>query len=271
MKKIITSAFLLLFLPLFNGYQTWSLPPSKIQNEEVFGIDVSHWQGKINWRQVSEAKSFTYYQSVKKNTVKGIRKNKKIEYCFIKATEGLHFVDKRFSQNLQGCVQYKIPRTGYHYYRFAHNPRKQAHNYINNVPRTKINLPPVIDVEYKDNEILKPSELAKKPLNKEAFVRSLTILSNELEKHYQKKPILYTELSIYHTLIKDKFPNNPIWIREVRPVQSPNCPWLFWQFSVAKIDGIVKINKKRQYVNLVDINKFNGNKKDFNHFVNQKL
>jgi GH25 family lysozyme M1 (1,4-beta-N-acetylmuramidase) len=114
-------------------------------------------------------------------------------------------------------------------------------------------------------------KLTKKPLNKEAFVRSLTILSNELEKHYQKKPILYTELSIYHTLIKDKFPNNPIWIREVRTVQSPNCPWLFWQFSVAKIDGIVKINKNRQYVNLVDINKFNGNKKDFNHFVNQKL
>ncbi|MBM3411222.1 MAG: hypothetical protein FJY18_06295 [Bacteroidetes bacterium] len=230
------------------------------QYEEVYGIDVSHHQKNINWDQVSKSDKIIFNRRTKINTSERVEKKSKVQFCILKATEGVKHVDKRFKRNLSGCMKYKIPRTCYHYYRFKRDPKKQAQNFINQVPKSQINLPPAIDVEQKYNEAIVPSELRKNPLLKKQLIQELKILSDELEKHYGQKPIFYTSLE-YIQLIVNNFPDNPIWIHDLRPVKSPKCDWVFWQISIrGQIKGIT---------GPVDINKFNGNKKDFYKYVNK--
>ncbi|NBV27707.1 hypothetical protein EBS02_01640 [bacterium] len=269
MKKIIFGFILLVgFISL--SFLKHDAEPLNSSREELFGIDVSHYQGTINWSKVSKSQNIAYSQRTSYYTSKKIIKKTKVKFCFIKATEGSTFVDKKFKQNLGGCVKYKIPRTGYHYYRFNSDPKKQARNFINNVPKSKINLPPTIDIEYTGNESLLPSNLFTNPSTKKIFVQRLTILSNELEKHYGQKPIFYTTPKIYATLIRGNFPDNPIWICELKPVRSPNCDWLFWQTSFkGEIEGITYKNSKGSIENLVDVNKFNGGEKDLQEIINR--
>lgn len=60
------------------------------------GIDVSHWQGTINWTQV---------------------KNSGIEFAFTKATEGVNYVDPRFTANMQGANAAGVMIGPYHFCR----------------------------------------------------------------------------------------------------------------------------------------------------------
>ncbi|WPS88538.1 glycoside hydrolase family 25 protein [Brevibacillus halotolerans] len=62
----------------------------------IKGIDVSKWQGEINWNQVASD---------------GVR------YAFIKATEGTSLVDRKLKENAQGANRVGI-KVGY--YHFAH-------------------------------------------------------------------------------------------------------------------------------------------------------
>jgi len=261
MKKII---FLFLFLIIIFSiyFLRQNLEPQKSSPEpkveEVYGIDISHYQKTINWDQVSKSDKIIFYRRTKNNTSERVEKKSRVQFCIIKATEGENFVDGKFKENLSGCNKYKIPKTGYHYFRFKSDPKKQAQNFINQVPKSQINFPPAIDLEYKYNESLK----VENPSIKKDFVRKLKILSGELEKHYGQKPIFYTTPQFYASLIKNNFPDNPIWIQDLRPVKSPNCEWMFWQISLrGQIKGII---------GAVDIDKFNGRKEDFYKFVNQK-
>lgn len=274
MKKIIFASSFFLF-SFFLSFEIKSFRPAQTktgqQSEEVFGIDVSHYQGNIDWHKVSKLKKFSYDRKSSNNKSERITTNSKVEFVFIKSTEGSTFVDKKFKRNLKGCIKYGIPRTGYHYYRFNSDPKRQAQNYIKNVPKSEINLPPVIDLEYKGNRSLFPSEIIKKPSIKKTFILRLEILCYELEKHYGQKPIFYTSPSFYSKFIKGNFPDNPIWISDLRPVKSPNCDWLFWQNSwKGQVQGITSKDSKGRFQNLVDINKFNGNKEEFYNLVNKK-
>jgi lysozyme len=269
MKKIIFVSILLI-LAFSLSFRTHNPPNPKPESEELLGIDVSHYQGTIDWQKVSKIQRITYDRRAENNNSLRVKKKSRVRFCFIKATEGTTFKDRKFERNLKECVKYKIPRTGYHYYRLNSDPKKQAQNFINSVPKSQINLPPAIDIEYKGNKSLLPSELAKNPGIRKIFIRRLSILSNELEKNYKQKPIFYTTPTIYATLIKGNFPNNPIWISELRPVKSPNCDWLFWQTSFrGQIEGITKKDKKGRIQNLVDVNKFNGDEKDFYNLISK--
>jgi GH25 family lysozyme M1 (1,4-beta-N-acetylmuramidase) len=59
-------------------------------------LDVSHWQGGINWAAV---------------------KSDDIKFTFAKATEGVDFVDVNFHQYMTGAIAAGVPIGPYH---FAH-------------------------------------------------------------------------------------------------------------------------------------------------------
>lgn len=59
-------------------------------------VDVSSWQNDIDWNAV---------------------KNAGVTFAWIKATEGIGFVDPKFQQNWQAIKQAGIPRGAYHYAR----------------------------------------------------------------------------------------------------------------------------------------------------------
>jgi GH25 family lysozyme M1 (1,4-beta-N-acetylmuramidase) len=60
----------------------------------TFGIDVSHWQGSINWNSVA---------------------NDGIDFAFTKATEGVDYVDSRFASNMAGAHNAGLLVGGYHF------------------------------------------------------------------------------------------------------------------------------------------------------------
>jgi len=59
------------------------------------GIDVSHFQGEIDWSTVKAAG---------------------IDFAFIKATDGVAEIDPRFVENWQGAGQANIARGAYHFF-----------------------------------------------------------------------------------------------------------------------------------------------------------
>ncbi|NJD60275.1 MAG: hypothetical protein C3F13_18085 [Anaerolineales bacterium] len=73
-------------------------------NQYTFGVDVSHWEGMIDWSIASQYIPFAYY----------------------KCTEGLNFVDDLFKSNKQGCQEAGIPHSCYHYYKPSADPEEQA-------------------------------------------------------------------------------------------------------------------------------------------------
>lgn len=208
-------------------------------NAQLRGIDVSHHQGAINWKKVSD---------------------NNIGFCFIKATEGRTFADKRLAQNLEGCEKNDLPRGAYHYYIFGSDPGLQARNFIAKVPKNAVNLPPVIDLEYdrKFNHALYYSH------NKKRFIQEVRVLERILRNHYGREPIFYTNARFYQALIKGNF-KNPIWMCDLKSDELrylDSSKWHFWQYShSSRIPGISVA---------VDMSLYNGTKKDFeNKFIRQ--
>lgn len=187
--------------------------------DKVFGIDVSHYQGKINWDGVDRTKG-----------------EFPLDFVFIRATAGHNTTDAEFSRNWIHAKAGGFIRGAYHYYRPNENSVKQAENFINTVKLRKGDLPPVLDIE----KI--PSGQSMDSL-KSGLKRWL----NKVEKHYGVKPIIYSGESFYTDFLKTEFVGYNLWIANYSFFEDDIRPeWLFWQFtdkaSVKGIEGAVDVN-----------------------------
>ncbi|THU78877.1 glycoside hydrolase [Dendrothele bispora CBS 962.96] len=95
------------------------------------GIDVSHFQGSVNW-----------------NTIV----NNGVKFVFIKATEGTTFTDPNFSNNYVGATNAGLTRGAYH---FAHPDASSGATQANfflahggGWTADGITLPGALDIEY---------------------------------------------------------------------------------------------------------------------------
>lgn len=194
---------------------------------EVHGIDVSKWQRRVDWNRV------------KKMNVSGIR----IQFAFIKATEGSWRWDTEFEMNWNNAKKAGIVRGAYHFFLPNVSAKDQAVNFIRNVKLRSGDLPPVVDVE--EERGMSAAQIQR--YTKE-FLRIL-------EKHYKVKPILYTNRDFYKRYFADNkdFEGYRIWVAHyhVGSLDMPgDDPWHFWQHSDrGNVNGI---NEK------VDFNVFNG-------------
>lgn len=196
----------------------------------VFGVDVSNYQGDINWNEL-EAQN--------------------VSFAFIKATEGSGHTDESVRRNLDRAASTNIRVSAYHFFSFDSAGETQADNYIASVGRDEIDMPPVVDIEYyADKRSNKPS--------KEDAESILKPLLTKLENYYGVKPIIYTTLPVYCRYIRKNFSDYPLWIRNV------NCEpdlmnWKFWQYSdkgtLTGYDG------EEEHI---DLNVYNGSADEFN-------
>ncbi|OUR97575.1 hypothetical protein A9Q81_12945 [Gammaproteobacteria bacterium 42_54_T18] len=102
------------------------------------GIDVSHYQGVINWGKVARSD---------------------ISFAYVKATGGETFTDPQFHNNWNLIRTTKIYRGAYHFF-FAHDdPKKQADHFLSTIGDLREqDLPPMLDVEISDHESQKNIE-----------------------------------------------------------------------------------------------------------------
>jgi lysozyme len=182
---------------------------------EVLGIDVSRHQGLIDWKRVSAMRSG----------------GKKIDFVFIKATEGITHSDSRFRRNWKEAKSRGLVRGAYHFYRPSSHAVLQAANFKSLVKLERGDLPPVVDIEKTNGK------------TKKEIVSGLKQFMNALESHYGVKPIIYTSSGFYSNYLKDDFSGYPLWISWFAdPVRFRTlCPhdWHFWQLTDrARVDGI---------------------------------
>jgi lysozyme len=186
---------------------TNTLNHTKRADHLVKGVDLSAYQGEIDWELLAA---------------------QNIDFAFIKATEGDDFVDSKFKTNWEESQKTQLKVGAYHFLNYDTTGKVQARNFIENVPASNKNLPPVIDLElygiYEDNAL--PKEQVKVILDE---------LIKELEDHYEVKPILYTTQRIFKMYIGTDYKDYPIWIVDLDnswPETLPNGEeFTFWQYS----------------------------------------
>ncbi len=179
---------------------------------QVHGVDVSHYQGEIDWKVLEE---------------------QNVSFAFIKATEGSGHVDTRFHENWEEVTETDIRAGAYHFFSFDSSGETQAELYIRTVGDLDGRLLPVIDVEYYGDK-------ASNPPTQEELVEELLIMLELLEEEYGVKPMIYTTYSFYYKFLKGEMEEYPLWIRNV--YFSPNLDmynrWSFWQYTdQAILDG----------------------------------
>ncbi len=199
------------------------------QKYPVLGVDVSHYQGEINWNDI-EAQN--------------------VSFAFIKATEGSGYIDEYSSKNLTEAAETDIEISAYHFFSFDSPGKTQAENYISVVSPDAIDMPPVVDIEYYgDKQTNKPTE--------EECEEILRPLLELLEEHYGEKPIIYTTLPVYNRYIKENFSDYPLWIRNVF-CEPQLIDWKFWQYSDK--GELYGFKGEEKYI---DLNVYNGSEEEF--------
>ncbi|MTI85567.1 MAG: hypothetical protein FH756_17140 [Firmicutes bacterium] len=187
------------------------------------GIDVSHWQGDINWNLV---------------------KNDGIYFSFIKATEGVDYEDPKFTKNLKEGKKAGVLVGGYHFCTpssegDALNEAKYFINVTNkNGGFRAFDLPPVIDIE-KDNG-----------LNREKISKIVRTWVEYVKKETKVQPIIYSYKSFIKEYLDESLFDIPLWLAHYDIKQAPGLlgwkSWLFWQYTdkghVNGINGAVDLN-----------------------------
>lgn len=178
----------------------------------VWGIDVSHHQGKIDWAQVGASG---------------------VIFAFIKATEGGDHRDPRFEENWKSSGDAGVTRGAYHFFTFCTKGQAQAANFLSVLSENERMLPPAIDVEFAGN--------CKSWSNVDDIRAQLSIFLKRIERSTSRRPILYLTYDSFHQIADGYFPQYEIWIRNVlwQPSRSEPMAWTFWQYTDAgRISGI---------------------------------
>ncbi len=227
----------LLFTLVWNGVII--LNDFNIRTYPVKGVDVSSYQGVIDW---------------------GVLSSQDIAFAFIKATEGSTFVDPHFIYNYNEAQQTALAVGVYHFFSYDSAGQTQAKNFINTVTPFEGMLPPVIDLEfYGDKE--------KNPPDRTTVEKELNTMLSLLEAHYGQKPIIYATEKSYDLYLSDGYGDYDIWIRNVisKPKLADGRDWTFWQYTNREtLDGY---KGKEKYI---DVNVFYGDAKEFAAYLRNR-
>jgi lysozyme len=181
---------------------------------KIQGIDVSHFQGSVNWLEVKQAG---------------------MTFAFAKATEGQSSVDPQFKNNWQNMKAAGLLRGAYHFFDAGVDGTAQARHFLQHTQIEPGDLPPVLDVE------------AAASASKATILQEVQNWLNTVEQALNRLPMIYTTASFWNSHLNDSFGVYPLWIAEYG-VSAPKIPagwsdWQFWQYSqsgtVSGVNGSV--------------------------------
>ena len=206
------------------------------ESYEVRGVDVSHYQGDIDWETLA---------------------GENIDFAFIKATEGSGHVDTRFYENWESADATDLKIGAYHFFSFDSPAETQAQLYIETVGDLSGNLIPVVDIEFYGDKF-------SNPLEEEELVAELKTMLALLEEEYGVKPMVYTTYTFYYKYLDGEIDGYPLWIRNV--YFSPNLDmcgeWTFWQYTdQAVLNGYSGAEEN------IDLNVFYGSLDELDEYV----
>ena len=177
------------------------------------GIDVSRFQDSINWSKVA--------------------KNSKIEFVYIKATEGASIKDPMYKYNVKKAREAGLLVGSYHVYSSRTTAYQQFANFKKVVDKKKQDLVPVLDIE----------AIHCNKLNMQRVDKLLELM----EKEYGAKPMIYTSEKLYktHFAIK-KYKKYHYFIANYK--REPSMAYTVWQYT--------QRGKQKGIAGFVDFSKF---------------
>ncbi len=196
------------------------------------GIDVSHFQGQIDWKKVAASG---------------------VSFAFIKATEGTTFQDPQFQANWAGARDVGIIRGAYHFFRTELPAQQQADFFLSTVGATPLgaggssDLAPVLDCE------LPPQW---ESFDVEERYRMMDTWLTTVQSALSLDPIIYLSPSFATDVLvnHEGLALWPLWVAHYTTQTVPRIPkpwktWMFWQKGKKPVPGIK---------GAVDYNLFNG-------------
>ena len=222
---------------LVHRYTKTTFRPSDFPDGyDIHGIDLSHYQEDVNWDKLRAIDQYG-------DTIP-------FKFAFIKATEGLLIEDGMFDEHWEDARDHKIIRGAYHYFLPDRSAKIQAANYMSSVKLTVGDLPPVVDVE----------EVRGK--TKAEIVAELKEFVKIVEKRYNVKPIIYSNINFIEDFLFDDFKNYKFWVAHYYKselIKEDSLQCLFWQHTdKADLLGIR---------GTVDANVFTGSQRDLERLL----
>lgn len=180
-------------------------------DNHIHGIDVSHYQGSIDWATVA--------------------KQSEVGYVYLKASEGQNNQDSQYARNLREARKHGLKVGSYHFFRANVSAQEQLRNFMSVVSPKQQDLIPMIDVE----TINKGSS--------QHFHTRLKELLRLVTKEFGVKPIIYTGRNFYNKHFAhqgyDDYPFMIAQYSEPEPVLNDGKDYLIWQYSATgNIRGI---------------------------------
>lgn len=203
------------------AYNEPSVPeqPSGTQGQPL-GLDVSSWQGSVNWTDV---------------------KNKGARFGYVKATEGTDFTSSTFGDQYDGAASVGLIRGAYHFARpNLSDGATQARFFVNNGggwSADGITMPPALDIEDHPaayNEGIN-SCYSMSPAQLATWVRDFTRTVYQMTN---KQAMIYTSYWFWHDCLGNtsEFSTvNPLWLASYW-TDSPAIPggwptYTVWQYA----------------------------------------
>lgn len=227
--RVRSVALLLAFGLFLHTSRADSIPPTAATTP---GIDVSSFQGTVNWSAVAAGGE---------------------AFAIARANDGTSFVDPDFQQNWQGISSAGLVRGAYEFFEPSQDADTQAALFLSTVGGFGPgDLPPILDVEITGGQ---SSAVLDAEIGQWASdVRTATGLN----------PIIYTSAGFWNGLVAGSSFSTDLWIANVG-VSSPNVPtpywsdWQIWQYSFnGSVSGVQ---------GAADLNEFNGSLADLQAFA----
>ncbi len=184
------------------------------------GIDISHWQGTIDWDRVQSTD---------------------LDFVYVKATEGQDYKDPLFIQNVKGATNAGLRVGCYHFARFKTQKEAalEAAHFARYLIECERQLPPVLDLE------------TSQGLSRTAFSDCVLRFSEVIEKKAGRTLMLYTSTAFAEGHLSPELKIFPLWIAHygVNPPHENGIwdRWTVFQYTdsgaIPGIRGHVDLNE----------------------------
>ncbi|NUT42965.1 MAG: hypothetical protein HOV86_23560 [Thermoactinospora sp.] len=178
----------------------------------LHGIDVSNWQGRVDWSEHAKAG---------------------VSFAFAKATEGGDYADKFFEHNWSGMRESWLVCGAYHFARPKGDPATHAQHFLGRLQAAGgLRRGDLIALDLETNDGLPPEQVAR-------YARRWC---RYVEKHTRVRPFVYTYVYFAREGNCAGLDEYPLWIaapnhpRGKPAVPGPWTDWTIHQYSNSPLD-----------------------------------
>ena len=195
--------------------------PPRNEQAKYDGIDISSYQGYIDWAKVSS--------------------DKDIRFVYIKATEGATYRSPHYAHNITQARRYGLLVGSYHYLTSTSTIDEQFRNFSTYALRTVQDLMPMLDVEVRGD------------WSRSQLIDSVDKFCELVEDYYGVQPMIYSTMGFYNKNLTPHFNKHKLYIGRYSNSE-PEINWegeyTIWQYSesgiIPGIDAYVELCRYRK-------------------------